>query len=183
MGTRNLTAVILGGKHVVAQYGQWDGYPEGNGVKVLNFIRENDMNGFAEKCKKLHFATDEELDGKTLDDYPHMSRDHGAGILELIMKNDIDILQDSMSFGADSLFCEWAYVLDLDNRKLECYEGFNRNKVPDTNRFSVFKKDDESGYEHVELKHVFDFDNLPTDEDFVRLISPDDDDDGSDDNE
>lgn len=31
MGTRNLTAVYLDGQYKVAQYGQWDGYPEGQG--------------------------------------------------------------------------------------------------------------------------------------------------------
>lgn len=31
MGTRNLTAVYLDGQYKVAQYGQWDGYPEGRG--------------------------------------------------------------------------------------------------------------------------------------------------------
>ena len=32
MGTRNLTAVYLDGQYKVAQYGQWDGYPEGQGI-------------------------------------------------------------------------------------------------------------------------------------------------------
>lgn len=28
MGTRHLTAVVIDGDYKVAQYGQWDGYPE-----------------------------------------------------------------------------------------------------------------------------------------------------------
>jgi len=28
MGTRNLTCVMKDGQYKVAQYGQWDGYPE-----------------------------------------------------------------------------------------------------------------------------------------------------------
>lgn len=32
MGTRNLTAVYIDGEYKVAQYGQWDGYPEGPGA-------------------------------------------------------------------------------------------------------------------------------------------------------
>lgn len=35
MGTRNLTAVYLDGQYKVAQYGQWDGYPEGQGITAL----------------------------------------------------------------------------------------------------------------------------------------------------
>lgn len=38
MGTRNLTAVYLDGQYKVAQYGQWDGYPEGQGITVLTFL-------------------------------------------------------------------------------------------------------------------------------------------------
>ena len=40
MGTRNLTLVKdKEGKTKVAQYGQWDGYPEGQGSTILNFIK------------------------------------------------------------------------------------------------------------------------------------------------
>ena len=40
MGTRNLTMVInQKGEKKVAQYGQWDGYPSGVGVSVLNFLK------------------------------------------------------------------------------------------------------------------------------------------------
>ena len=37
MGTRHLIAVMADGKYQVAQYGQWDGYPSGQGVSVLTF--------------------------------------------------------------------------------------------------------------------------------------------------
>ena len=40
MGTRNLTAVYLDGQYKVAQYGQWDGYPEGQGITALTFLRD-----------------------------------------------------------------------------------------------------------------------------------------------
>ena len=47
--------------------------------------------------------------------YPYLSRDHAADILELIdeSKDRTIWLNDSSSFAADSLFCEWAYVVDL----------------------------------------------------------------------
>lgn len=41
MGTRNLTMVIdQKGQTKVAQYGQWDGYPSGQGLTILQFIRQ-----------------------------------------------------------------------------------------------------------------------------------------------
>lgn len=43
MGTRNYTSVILGGKQVVCQYCQWDGYPVGAGADILNFLKGCDL--------------------------------------------------------------------------------------------------------------------------------------------
>lgn len=40
MGTRNLTCVVLDGEYKVAQYGQWDGYPEGQGRTILEFLSQ-----------------------------------------------------------------------------------------------------------------------------------------------
>ena len=63
MGTRNLTAVFMDGEYKVAQYGQWDGYPEGQGITCLVFLRdEMDESKFREQLKKVHFWNAEELD-------------------------------------------------------------------------------------------------------------------------
>ncbi len=57
MGTRNLTCVYLDGKCKVAQYGQWDGYPEGQGVTCLNFLRDEMVEPkFREELRKRQFA-------------------------------------------------------------------------------------------------------------------------------
>ena len=39
MGTRNLTIVHSNGEYKVAQYGQWDGYPEGLGCQLLKYLK------------------------------------------------------------------------------------------------------------------------------------------------
>ena len=49
MGTRNLTMVISNGETKVAQYGQWDGYPSGNGVIVLEFLTSTNLEEFKNK--------------------------------------------------------------------------------------------------------------------------------------
>jgi hypothetical protein len=40
MGTRHLIKVIYNKETKVAQYGQWDGYPDGQGLTILNFLDE-----------------------------------------------------------------------------------------------------------------------------------------------
>lgn len=44
MGTRNLTCVYINGEMKVSQYGQFDGYPDGQGKKILNFLRGEPFN-------------------------------------------------------------------------------------------------------------------------------------------
>ena len=39
MGTRHLIFIQLNGEYKLSQYGQWDGYLEGQGLDVLNFLR------------------------------------------------------------------------------------------------------------------------------------------------
>src|ERR1051325_10492051 len=39
MGTRNLICLFYKGRFVVAQYCQWDGYPEGQGVTLVKFLQ------------------------------------------------------------------------------------------------------------------------------------------------
>ena len=64
MGTRNLTKVIdKNGVTKVAQYGQWDGYPSGQGVNALHhaYYHQELEAGLA----RVRWATDEELKRKS----------------------------------------------------------------------------------------------------------------------
>lgn len=66
MGTRHLTAVFVDGEYKVAQYGQWDGYPEGQGLTCLEFARsvlanKTDRAAFAEKVRAA-FDTGEDAE-------------------------------------------------------------------------------------------------------------------------
>lgn len=61
MGTRNLTKVIdRNGKTVVAQYGQWDGYPAGQGVNALYHL--HNLSGIEYNLNKCHFLSESEID-------------------------------------------------------------------------------------------------------------------------
>ncbi|NMC60676.1 MAG: hypothetical protein GYA51_15025 [Candidatus Methanofastidiosa archaeon] len=138
MGTRHVTAVFLNGEPKVAQYGQWDGYPSGQGVTILNFLRKANMPKFRKKIEKCIFLTAEQIkerwtecgadpnsqwvgidvSHKFQQKYPGLHRDTGAAILEMIYKDNVTELQNSLDFVKDSLWCEWAYVIDLNEREL-----------------------------------------------------------------
>lgn len=145
MGTRHLVAVVLNGEVKVAQYGQWDGYPSGQGETVVKFIsRTMRIRKFKEQVAKCTFLTKEQIfqtwkefgadesgfvsmdiSRKHAEKYPALSRDVGAEILKLVQSGKGRKLDNAIEFAADSLFCEFAYVLDLDGKVLEFYKGFN----------------------------------------------------------
>ena len=150
MGTRNLTIVYSNGEYKVAQYGQWDGYPEGLGVQLLKYLKGININELRNAVNDCTYLSKEDFDeiNKNIDEakkdnprfswqkfYPELSRDTGGDILELIMFKNKTKLQNSLNFAADSLFCEWAYVIDLDKNTYEVYEGFNKEPLDESERF------------------------------------------------
>lgn len=192
MGTRNLTAVFIGGEYKVAQYGQWDGYPEGQGMTALHFLREEmDEEKFKLAVRNSSFVDREDLrsiykkygmgdDGLiTLDDadrmkkdYPEFSRDTGAGILSIIQRNPEGLkLESDIGFAADSLFCEWAWVIDFDAGTFEAYEGFNQEgPLEEGDRFFFLNAQAEGDYYPVKKVAEWKLDSLPSDEDFLAAF-------------
>lgn len=169
MGTRNLTCVVLDGEYKVAQYGQWDGYIESAGVGVLEFLNSVDIEKFKAKLKEVSFVTEDEI--KSLDEdwknkYPRMDRDQGYKVLNSIMIGDNPELHNSISFASDSLFCEWAYVIDLDDMTLEIYNGFNKKPILN-GRFLSEDSDSEGGYGPIVLSEKYDIKNLPTKDELI----------------
>ena len=43
MGTRHLICAISDDEYRIAQYGQWDGYPEGQGAAILEFLKDKQV--------------------------------------------------------------------------------------------------------------------------------------------
>lgn len=182
MGTRNLTMVMLDGKYVVAQYGQWDGYPSGQGMLALLFLRNMNRELFENRCRATVFSSQERWDEierlKDNEDgflkmYPQVSRDTAARILEFIQNSPEGLqieLVDNSEFAEDSLFCEWAYVIDLDKNMLEVFVGNNKKKLPKKARFFSLGSKVSNGttYYPVKLKVAFDLNDLPSDEEFIK---------------
>jgi hypothetical protein len=195
MGTRNLTMVISKGQTKVAQYGQWDGYPDGVGVSLLTTLRNTDlMEKFLQKLPALRFLDREGKDKEFIESYdkntPEWSNEPDNRteeqkrwwetfqsrnladevIVNIANSNDEEIvLLDKTAFAADSLFCEWAYVVDLDKNTFEVYEGFNKKPLEQTDRFYHLQKEGEE-YSPVKLVASFELANLPSDEEFLATF-------------
>ena len=114
---------------------------------------------------------EEEMEKK----YPQLVRNMGALILPYIQKHGGIELTDSIEFSGDSLFCEWAYVIDYDTNVLEVYKGFVKHTH--NGRFAKFfaKKDPKHEgscqYYPIELIKSWDLDNLPTEKEFLQALT------------
>lgn len=166
MGTRNLVCVVLNKKFKVAQYGQWDGYLDGQGKIVVNFIaNEMNLSRFKRALSECRFVSQKESEaiwnagGHAKE---ALSRDRGADILQMIQDGTyqvykgieegritikgkpVRLLCDQKVFAKESLLCEYAYVLDLDKEILEVYKGFNTSGKCE-GRFKHMKPSDTTG--------------------------------------
>lgn len=171
MGTRGLTAVYVDGNYKIAQYGQWDHYPGGQGVVALAFLREMDEAHFREALSRCKFVSAGEANA--LFNGPkgrYFTRDHGAKILDLVDKSQGEVLlYNQINFAGDSLLCEYAYVVDLDKRTFEVYKGSNRSPLDPSERFADAPPDKTSPPEYgpVRLWRTFVLDKLPTEAEFL----------------
>lgn len=203
MGTRNLTMVInKKGDLKVAQYGQWDGYPEGQGVTILNFAKgAGNLEALEKTLENVEFYT---LDMPYIQEYNNKyagwgapdnrteadkfwfsnthSRDIGGEILFNLISLDMDklpaehegkiLLQNEVEFGKNSLFCEWAYCLNLHTNKLQVFEGFNKDEAQEYPLFATTadERAENNGYFGCRLVKEFDLEGLPSAEEFVQII-------------
>ena len=194
MGTRHLIAVVKDNEFKVAQYGQWDGYPSGQGAAVLSFLRTpGNLQRLTEGLANVRFATEEDHDrinaaagipegsqfmtmeqANTRSEMaPGLSRDTSAKVLDLIADSTEEVLvNDQHEFAGESLFCEWAYVVDLDTNTFEAHVGFQ--KVPHTDgRFADYPRAENQGvaseYYPVRLMATWPLDSLPEQEAFEKI--------------
>lgn len=87
------------------------------------------------------------------------------------MQYDVDFIRDYSEFAADSLFCEWAYVIDLQKGTFEVYKGFNEELLRRGYRFFYLSNRSDGGYQPVKQVHEFDLNALPSDEEFLETCS------------
>jgi hypothetical protein len=143
MGTRNLTIVKdKAGTTRVAQYGQWDGYPQHSGLKALDFLRDEILKeNLIQRLTLVQFVSDEECDTiyksfdntdwenkDFLNEYPGLHRDTGIDIL-LAVASATETLKtiDNSEFAKDTLFCEGIYEIDFSTNKfISTYGGITK---------------------------------------------------------
>ncbi len=194
MGTRYLFAIQVDGEYKLAKYGQWDGYPEGQGVNILNALSAVKLDVLRSQVKKCVYITDEvhnklwvdcganpETGGADINTsnifkkhYPLLHRSTPCDdVIFNIAKSDSRSIEvvDSLKFASESVWCEYAYVIDFDTNMFEVYKGFNESPLGENERFYSLPKDGK--YYPVCFEMGFDLSELPTQERFLELLIDD----------
>ena len=171
MGTRNLTIVKKNNELKVCQYGQWGGYPSGQGATILEFCKDKNkleqLRDIVDEIKDIRLLTEyceehdkliRDRDLRTSQMIYHfdtlMSRNIGGEILDNILNVDRDklpmVMNKQIYLGYYNLeecdnYCdiwiEYAYVVNFDTNRLECYgyskllKSYSLNKLPSKERF------------------------------------------------
>lgn len=189
MGTRGFISFVVDGVEKTA-YNHNDSYPDGLGVDVLNWLRmahegaarrqardlravASDSTPSAEDIERLKPYADLSVSRRSLDDWycllRHTQRNPAAML-------DAGVIEDASHFPTDSLFAEYGYVVDFDARTLEAYVGFQRARHSEGRFADRSGPDDSPGYFPVRLVASWSFDALPTNNQFVDAIEPDEED-------
>lgn len=165
MWTRNMIAVKQAWVFKVANYGQWDWYPTGQGEWVRAFLSEVDLSIFEKKVAACRAITNEELEaipennGEWAKEYPWLSRDAGSDILKYIME-DKSVLKMAEDCLIPNMWIEWSYLINLDAMTLTIY----RWSILSHEKY-VRKPND---HRPAVAMHTYSLDNLPTKEQWAK---------------
>jgi len=183
MGTRGAVGFRLDNKFYVT-YNHSDSYPAGGlGDEVVKFCMFVEglqaWEKLAENVRKLILIdeysgkpTQEDVDryqrycdlsvsNQTSYDWYCLLRHAQNGVMLWdVLSGKMGHINDGFDFMKDSLFCEYAYIINLDDMTLDFYKGFQKYPTQTNLPFEMVPLG--SGYYPVALVEQFHFENLPT---------------------
>lgn len=145
MGTRSAIGFHVNGQDKL-MYNQFDGYPTYMGERVFKDAMRLKKNLGWKKLKQkveniisIDMDSDDKPSGNDFKKYKKLhdpSVSTGGdwySLLRNLQGNLYDVVKagimlEANNFIHDSLFCEWAYIINLDTKKLEIYAGFQQSK-------------------------------------------------------
>jgi hypothetical protein len=171
MGTRGAIGFIQDGVEKVT-YNHYDSYPSHLGKEMLEFciglkmsnlkkavkqiVLVGDKEPTAEQITECRKFTNRDVSEKSTDDWYCLLRETQGNLKPYL--NGLKYMIDNKDFLHDALFCEYAYLINLDTGKLEFYTGFNKD--PKANGRYATAKADKMGYVGVALKAEFDLKSI-----------------------
>lgn len=183
MSTRGLWGIRKDGQDLLT-YNHANSYPEWLGERICSFVKtmsDNDMEKLVlmlkpvsentpaisediQLCKQLKITDFTIGDRKETDYYCLLRKTQGnIEFYEELVKNPPSFMQGKMlpfiqnsTFILDSLYCEYAYILNLDKRCLEFWVGFQTKPDP-KNRYGT---EELNGYFPCKQLEAFSFEKI-----------------------
>lgn len=103
----------------VLRDGRWDELV--TKVRALELVDEDAPVSAEQRAQFAYLTSSNVGDGQSWYNVLRKAQPSEGGIWPML---DVGVMIDSYTFLANSLFCEWAYVVDLDDHVLEIYKGF-----------------------------------------------------------
>lgn len=153
MGTRHHQVVInREGEMKISQYGQWDGYPDGQGVNILKYLRSGNLEKYHTNVCNIPQVTEDQIatvenTKKWNVEYPYLSRDCGSDIHQMIEDGTVKFVSFIDNDEAKK-WCEGFYTIDFKNNIFvsEFYNKkatFKLTELPTDDEYLEAMKDDE----------------------------------------
>lgn len=167
MGTRAAYGFIIDGQEKIT-YNHGDGYLDGLGLDLLKQLRGVWLEYMKETVKNVvlikdpeEIVTDEYIINE-LADYAASNRGTPGSWYSLLRGSQGDIvcyacdeplkyMIDNKDFLYDSLFCEYAYIINFDTETFEFYKGFNKNPEAAGRYAKLPEGHENNGYQGVEF--------------------------------
>jgi len=166
MSTRGAYGYRIDGKDKIG-YNHFDSYPAYLGIKIMEFIKETPDDKLKEFAKNLRLVNNDiPITTKDIQEYNKYCNlevnDGDLSWYSLLREAQGDLsapaTEDSADFLEDSLFCEWAYIVNIDTGKLEIYRGHNQEPSANHGRYANIEYD--NGYYGVKLIKEIPFDEI-----------------------
>lgn len=150
MGTRHHQKVInKAGEVKISQYGQFDGYYEGQGFWILQYLLKGNLGKYQEELEKINEITKEEskiveVDENWMENYPYLSRDCGYLIHQMIEDGKVKFVKFIDDDEANK-WCEGFYTIDFSKRTYTCdahgiYVEFSLDNLPTEQEYLSYLK-------------------------------------------
>ena len=186
MGTRGAMGVRING-HDHVTYNHYDSYPEGLGADIVDVLQHNPINKLKNLANYLIPVKEDQeptvYEIEALRNYLDLTvgQQKETDWYCLLRGTQGDFLKflnaqyyiDSYDFLKDSLFCEFAYIVNFDDNVFEVYQGFQKTRhtygrYANLSRETYAKEVDD--YYPVALVATFPLDNIP--EDWIKIAFP-----------
>lgn len=172
MGTRGCYGFRKNGMDKLT-YNHWDSYPEGLGKDIAQFCKETSLAEMNEIFDRIVLVKgDSRPNAQQIGEcIKYFNGDVSTGSIEdwycllreaqgnlNVYKNGLKYMVDDADFIKDSLFCEYAYIINLDTNELEFWVGFQKEPDPN-NRYGT---ECDSGYYPCKMVGCYPLDVIHT---------------------